>query len=163
MAKKESEIFHKQAMSFLGQGEVQKAIEFFDKAIDFDKEYFPAWNNKGIALLELKRYKEALECFEQVIRINGLDKMVWYNKGYTLFMLEEYGESVTAFDNFLYSYSKDDDDFYKFALYMQANGLYNLKKYDKAREILQSLLVTDEKFREAQELLNQISKETGTK
>jgi hypothetical protein len=46
---------------------------------------------------------------------------------------------------------------------MQANGLYNLKKYDKAREILQSLLVTDEKFREAQELLNQISKETGTK
>lgn len=163
MAKKESEMFHKQAMSFLGQGEVQKAIEFFDKAIDFDKEYFPAWNNKGIALLELKRYKEALECFEQVIRINGLDKMVWYNKGYTLFMLEEYEESVTAFDNFLYSYSKDNDDFYKFALYMQANGLYNLKKYDKAREILQSLLVKDEKFREAQELLNQISKETGTK
>jgi tetratricopeptide (TPR) repeat protein len=163
MAKKESEMFHKQAMSFLGQGEVQKAIEFFDKAIDFDNEYFPAWNNKGIALLELKRYKEALECFEQVIRINGLDKMVWYNKGYTLFMLEEYEESVTAFDNFLYSYSKDNDDFYKFALYMQANGLYNLKKYEKAREILQSLLVTDEKFREAQELLNQISKETGTK
>jgi lipoprotein NlpI len=160
MAKKESEMFHKQAMSFLGQGEVQKAIEFFDKAIDFDKEYFPAWNNKGIALLELKRYKQALDCFEQVIRINGLDKMVWYNKGYTLFMLGEYDESVTAFDNFLYSYSKDDDDFYKFALYMQANGLYNLKEYDKAREILQSLLVKDEKFREAQELLNQILKET---
>jgi tetratricopeptide (TPR) repeat protein len=163
MAKKESEMFHKQAMSFLGQDEVQKAIEFFDKAIDFDNEYFPAWNNKGIALLDLKRYKQALECFEQVIHINGLDKMVWYNKGYTLFMLKEYEESVTAFDNFLYSYSKDNDDFYKFALYMQANGLYNLKKYEKAREILQSLLVKDEKFREAQELLNQISKETGTK
>ena len=163
MAKKESEMFQKQAMSFLGQGEVQKAIEFFDKAIDFDNEYFPAWNNKGIALLELNRYKQALECFEQVIHINGLDKMVWYNKGYTLFMLKEYEESVTAFDNFLYSYSKDNDDFYKFALYMQADGLYNLKKYDKAVEILRSLLVTDENFREAQELLNQISKETGTK
>ena len=163
MAKKESEMFHKQAMSFLGQGEVQKAIEFFDKALDFDKEYFPAWNNKGIALLELKRYKQALDCFDQVIRINGLDKMVWYNKGYTLLMLGEYQESVTAFDNFLYSYSKNNDDFYKFALYMQAKGLYGLKKYDKAVEILQSLLVVDENLVEAQELLNLISKETGKK
>jgi tetratricopeptide (TPR) repeat protein len=159
MAKKEAKMFHKQAMSFLGQGEIQEAIKFFDKAIDFDEEYFPAWNNKGIALLELKRYKEALECFNKVLNLNSLDKMVWYNKGYTQFMLEEYGESVTAFDNFLYSYSKDDDAFYKYALYLQANGLYHLKKYDKAVEILRSLLVKDENFREAQELLNQISKQ----
>lgn len=159
MAKKEAEMFHKQAMSFLEQGEIQKAIDFFDKSINFDEKYFPAWNNKGIALLELKKYKEALECFNKVLSLNSLDRMVWYNKGYTLFMLEEYEESVTAFDNFLYSYSKDDDAFYKYALYLQANGLYHLKKYDKAVEILRSLLVTDENFREAQELLNQISKQ----
>lgn len=158
MGKKEAEMFHKQAMSFLEQGEVQKAVEFFDKAIKSDEEYFPAWNNKGIALLELKRYKEALNCFEKVISINSLDRMVWYNKGYTLFMLGEYGESVTAFDNFLYTYSKDDDAFYKYASYLQANGLYNLKKYDKAVEILRSLLVKDENFREAQELLKEIEK-----
>jgi len=159
MSKKEAEMFHKQAMSFLGQGEIQKAIEFFDKAITFDGEYFPAWNNKGIALLELKRYKDALECFNNVIDINPLDRMVWYNKGYTLFMLEEYGESVTAFDNFISTYSKDNDAFYKYASYLQANGLYHLKKYDKAVEILRSLLVKDENFMEAQELLNQISKQ----
>ena len=163
MGKKEAEMFHKQAMSCLEQGAVQKAIEFFSKAIDFDKDYFPAWNNKGIALLELKKYKEALECFDMVSSLNPLDRMVWYNKGYTLFMLEEYDESVTAFDNFLYTYSKDDDAFYKYALYLQANGLYHLKKYDKAVEILRSLLVKDENFSEAQELLNQITKETGIK
>jgi len=158
MGKKEAEMFHKQAMSFLGQGEVQKAIEFFDKAINFDEDYFPAWNNKGIALLELKKYREALKCFEEVIRINALDKMVWYNKGYALLMLEDYQESVTAFDNFLYSYSKEDDDFYKFALYMQAKGLYNLKNYDKAVEILRSLVAKFEDFGEAQELLKEIEK-----
>jgi len=159
MGKKEAEIFHKQAMSFLKQGEVRKAVEFFDKALDFDNDYFPSWNNKGIALLELKKYKQALNCFEQVIRINALDKMVWYNKGYTLLMLEEYQESVTAFDNFLYSYSKEDDDFYKFASYMQAKGLYGLKNYDKVIEILQSVLVLDENFMEAQELRNLALKE----
>lgn len=158
MGKKEAEMFHKQAMSFLGKGDVQKAVEFFDKAINFDEDYFPAWNNKGIALLELKKYREALKCFEEVIRINALDKMVWYNKGYALLMLEDYQESVTAFDNFLYSYSKEDDDFYKFALYMQANGLYNLKNYDKAVEILRSLVAKFEDFGEAQELLKEIEK-----
>ncbi len=158
MGKKEAEMFHKQAMSFLGRGEVQKAIEFFDKALNFDEDYFPAWNNKGIAHLELKEYPQALNCFDQVIRINGLDRMVWYNKGYTLLMLEKYQESVTAFDSFLYGYSKNDDAFYKYALYMQANGLYNLKNYDKAVEILKGLLVTDENFVEAQELLKEIEK-----
>lgn len=156
MAKKEVEMFHKQAMSFLGQGEVQKAVEFFDKAINFDSDYFPAWNNKGIALLELKKYKEALACFEKVLSINSLDRMVWYNKGYTLFMLDEYEESVDAFQNFIYTYSKDDDAFYKYALYMQASGLYHLGKDDKAVEILRGLLVKDENFREAQELLNEV-------
>jgi Tetratricopeptide repeat. len=163
MGKKDAEAFHKQAMSFLEQGEVQKAVEFFDRAIKSDEDYFPAWNNKGISLLELKRYKEALECFEQVIRINSLDRMVWYNKGYALFMLENYDESVTAFDNFLYTYSKDDDAFYKYASYMQADGLYRLKKYDKAVEVLRSVLVKDENFREAHGLLSQITKETGIK
>ena len=163
MAKKEVEMFHKQAMSFLGQGEVQRAVEFFNKAINLDEDFFPAWNNKGIALLELKKYEQALDCFEQVIRINSLDRMVWYNKGYTLFMLKKYDESVTAFDNFLYTYSKDDDEFYKYASYMQANGLYHLKKYDKSVEVLRSVLVKDENFSEAQGLLSQITKETGIK
>ncbi len=158
MAKKEAEMFYKQAVSFLGQGEVQKAIEFFDRALKLDDQYFPAWNNKGIAHLELKEYGQALNCFEQVIRVNALDKMVWYNKGYTLMMLGEYQEAVTAFDNFLYNYSKNDDNFYKYALYMQAKGLYNLKNYDKAVEVLKGLLVTDENFVEAQELLKEIEK-----
>jgi tetratricopeptide (TPR) repeat protein len=74
MANKETEMFHKQAMAFLAQGETQKAIEFFDKAIKFDDQYFPAWNNKGVALLELKDYRGAAECFERVIKLNPADK-----------------------------------------------------------------------------------------
>lgn len=163
MAKKEAEMFHKQAMSFLGQGKVEKAIEFFDKALDFDDEYFPAWNNKGIALLELKEYQNALDCFEQVIRLNALDTMVWYNKGYVLLLLDKYDESINAFEHFCSTYSKKDDDFYKFALYLQARGFYGLKNYDKALELTQNALEIDENFMEARELLNLILKDMGKK
>lgn len=163
MTKKETEMFYKQAMSLLGRGEIQKSIEFFDKALNFDDDYFPAWNNKGIAHLELKEYKDALNCFEQVIRINTLDKMVWYNKGYTLLLLEEYSESVKAFGNFISTYSKKDDDFYKFALYMQAKGFYGLKEFDKSIELLQNSLKIDANFMEAQELLSLALKEREKK
>jgi len=163
MAKKEVEMFHRQAMSFLGRGETRKALEFFDRALKFDDDYFPAWNNKGIVHLELKEYRQALDCFNHVIRINSLDRMVWYNKGCTLLFLEEYDESVKAFGNFLSTYSKKDDGFYKFALYMQAKGFYGLKEYEKSIGLLQNALKIDENFVEAQELLNLVLKEIEKK
>jgi tetratricopeptide (TPR) repeat protein len=155
MANKEAEMFYKQAMSFLGQGEARKAIEFFDKALKFDDKYFPAWNNKGVALLELKDYRQAEECFEKVIRINPADKMALYNRGYALLMLGEYQQSVEIFDFFLANTSKKSD-FFKYGLYLQAKGFYGLKEYDKARSLLKDSLKLDKKFTEAQELLNQV-------
>lgn len=162
MTNKETEMFHKQAMALLEQGEIQKSIEFFDKALEYDDEYFPAWNNKGIAFLELEDYPKALECFEQVSRLNPADKMGLYNKGYVLLMLEEYGESVKIFDFFVSTCSKKND-FFKFALYLQAKGLYGLKKYDNAILLLNDAIKMDKKFKEAQELRSLILKEMENK
>ena len=158
MTNKEAEMFYKQGMSFLGQGETRKAVEFFDKALKFDDKYFPAWNNKGVALLELKDYHQAAESFQNVININAADKMALYNKGYALLMLEEYQQSVEILDYFLANCSRKND-FFKFGLYLQAKGFYGLKDYDKAISLLNDAIKVDKNFKEAQELLNQIVKE----
>jgi tetratricopeptide (TPR) repeat protein len=158
MTNEEVEMYYKQAMTFLGQGDFNKSIEFFDNALDIDNQYSPAWNNKGVALLNLKLYKEALNCFEKVISLNAKDNMVLYNKAYVLLILEEYDLSVQAFDLFLKRYSKKDD-FYKFALYLQAKGFYNLKEYQKATELLKKALKKDKNFEEGKELLNLVLKE----
>ena len=158
MTNKEAEMFYKQGMSFLGQGETRKAVEFFDKALKFDDKYFPAWNNKGVALLELKDYHQAAESFQNVININAADKMALYNKGYALLMLEEYQQSVEILDYFLANCSRKND-FFKFGLYLQAKGFYGLKEYDKAISLLNDAIKVDKNFKEAQELLNQIVKE----
>lgn len=89
--------------------------------------------------MELGKYPEALECFEQVIRLEPGDNMAWYNRGYVLMILEEYQEAVNTFDLFLARYSKKDD-FYKYALYMKAKGLYSLKKYDESLKLTKRLL-----------------------
>ncbi len=158
MTNKEAEMFYKQGMSFLGQGETRKALEFFDKALKFDDKYFPAWNNKGVALLELKDYHQAADSFQNVININAADKMALYNKGYALLMMEEYQQSVEILDYFLANCSRKND-FFKFGLYLQAKGFYGLKEYDKAISLLNDAIKVDKNFKEAQELLNQIVKE----
>ena len=111
-----------------------------------------------MALLELKDYHQAEECFEKVISINPADKMALYNKGYALLMLEEYQQSVEIFDFFLANCSRKSD-FFKFGLYLQAKGFYGLKEYDKAISLLNDAIKVDKKFKEAQELLNQVVKE----
>ncbi len=158
MVNKETEMFHKQAMSFLAQGEIKEAIKFFDKALKYDDQYFPSLNNKGIALLELKDYKKAEECFQQVVLLNPADKMALYNRGYALLMLGDYNESVKIFDYFLSNISQKSE-FFRYGLYLQARGFYELKEYDKALMLLRDALKKDKNFNEAQELLTQVLKE----
>jgi lipoprotein NlpI len=158
MTNKETEMFYKQAMSFLGQGETRKAIDFFNKALEFDDQYFPAWNNKGVAFIELKDYRQAEECFGMVVKLNPADRMALYNRGYALLMLEEYQKSVEIFDFFLANISRKND-FFKFGLYLQAKGFYGLNEYDKAVSLLNDALKVDKKFKEAQDLLNQVLEE----
>ena len=108
--------------------------------------------------MELEDYQEALKCFEQVIQLNPLDNMAWYNKGYVLLILEKYRESVETFDIFLARYSQEDN-FYKFALYLQAKGFYFLKEHEKAINLLQKAIELDPNFEEVNDLLNLASKE----
>lgn len=158
MTRREVKMYYDQALSFLGQGQVQKSIEFLDRALEIDDKYFPAWNNKGVALLELGNYQEALNCFDQVIRLNSLDNMAWYNKGYVLLILEKYKESVETFDVFLARYTQEDH-FYRYALYLQAKAHCSLKNYQKAADLLRRAMETDPNFEEAHELLNSISQD----
>ena len=154
-------MYYDQAMSFLGQGEIEKSLVFFDKALKTDENYSPAWNNKGIALLSLEKYFEALDCFEHVMALNPMDSMVIYNKGYVLLMLERYQESVDTLELFLKRYSQKDD-FYKFGLYLQAKGFYNLKNYEYAELLLQKAVKKDKNFKEAQELRGIVLKEKNS-
>ncbi|NYB52593.1 MAG: tetratricopeptide repeat protein [Methanobacteriaceae archaeon] len=152
MATKEAEMFYKQAMSFLNQGKVNKSIEFFNNALNIDKNYTSAWNDKGVALMELEKYSEALKCFEQVIRLEPGDNMAWYNRGYVLLLLEEFQESVNTFELFLGRYPKKDD-FYKYGLYLKAKGLYKLGKYDESLKVIQESLKIDKNFQKAMALM----------
>jgi superkiller protein 3 len=45
--------------------------------LKIDPNYYDAWNNKGLALGNLQRYKEAIECFDKAIKINASYTILW--------------------------------------------------------------------------------------
>lgn len=153
MSNKDVKMFYKQSMAFFNKGEYEKSLELLDMVLNIDKKFIPAWNSKGIAYLETGEYPQALNSFEQVIQLDAGDNLAWYNKGYVLMLMEEFTEAVKVFDFFLARYPKKDD-FYKFALYMQAKSYYGLKKYENALESVQKAIEMDVKFKEAIKLRN---------
>ncbi|MBZ2166495.1 tetratricopeptide repeat protein [Methanobacterium spitsbergense] len=158
MSEQDVEMFYKQAMSYLGQGEIDKAIEFFDKALKLDDWYLPAWNDKGVALLEKKDYVQALNCFEKVVLLDPVSSMPLYNKGYVQLILENYSDSIETFDSFLEMY-QNKDDFYKYALFLNGQAHYNLKEYKQAHESLEEAILHDKTFKEARELIIKVLNE----
>ncbi len=160
MTNQDVEMFYKQAMSYLGQGETKKALDFFNKALKIDEMYLPAWNDKGVALLELEDYIQALDCFERVIYLDPHVSIPLYNKGYVQLMLKKYKDSVETFEIFLTNYPYKDD-FYKYALYLKAQGHYSLKEYEDAHKLLKKAIKKDKTFKEARELLILVSNEMG--
>jgi lipoprotein NlpI len=158
MAEEDVEIFYKQALSFMEQGEPRKAIEFFNKTTNMEPNYIPAWNDKGIALMEVKEFDEALKCFETVMTIDPSNSMPIYNMGYVLIMLERYEDAVKAFEMFLREYP-GTDDFYRYGLYLKAEAHYKLKEYEAAKLLLDKAIRKDKLFKEARDLMIQILKD----
>ena len=150
MTREDVEMFYKQAMTYLAEKEVRKAIEFFNKALEIDDTYLPAWNDLGVAFLELEDYDQALICFQKVVLLEPGVPISFYNKGYVEIMLERYKDSVETFQIFLENYPQKNE-FYKYALYLKALGHYNLKEYEEAQKLLETAIKKEKTFKDARD------------
>jgi tetratricopeptide (TPR) repeat protein len=81
---------------------VQKLTEVlknYEDILDDDPYFSSVWNNKGLVLSKLGRYKESLECFEKAREINPHLAEAWNNKGASLDYLNRHDEAIGCYDN----------------------------------------------------------------
>jgi len=62
-------------------GEVEKAINAYGKAIEFDKNYIEAYYNLAIANQKLKRDNKAIKSYRRALQIDDSYIKAWYNLG----------------------------------------------------------------------------------
>lgn len=52
------------------RGDYSIALDFYDESIKIDANYADTWNNKGLALYNLRKYNEAMGSYERAIKID---------------------------------------------------------------------------------------------
>lgn len=82
----------------LEDSEYQKAITFFDRAIDKHADFASALNAKGIALIQLSQYDRAIESFNRSIKIDSLSYKPYLNRGNAWFEKGEYKAAIMDYN-----------------------------------------------------------------
>lgn len=80
------------------RGEMQAAVECYQKALQADPSYVEAINNLGAAFRKLKDYDRALSCFQRLIDLTPGDSDLYYNLGNALLDAGEPHDAVIAYE-----------------------------------------------------------------
>jgi tetratricopeptide (TPR) repeat protein len=78
-------------------GEYEKSLSIFEAVININRDYYPAWYNKGIAHFDLFQPEKTLYAFNKVIKIKPKHHEAWFNIGVILDHLGRKKEAEEAF------------------------------------------------------------------
>ncbi|MFZ5943533.1 MAG: tetratricopeptide repeat protein [Bacillota bacterium] len=78
----------------LNCGELNKAVECFEKAVMFNTQNLSYWNELGFTYISLRQPIKALESFFNGLKINSKDSTILFNIGLVYIKLEKFEESL---------------------------------------------------------------------
>ncbi len=78
---KRAEEHFKKGFEYQNQGDLDKALEEYQKALQLNPNYVKVYTNVGTIYLEKKDYDQAIQQFKRVIELNYYDTKAHYNLG----------------------------------------------------------------------------------
>ena len=83
------------------QGQFDRAVACFEKALALEPGLAIAWHYKSCGLLRLSRFEDALVCDDKAIALDPGHPEHWHQKGLTLKHLRRYEEALASYDRAL--------------------------------------------------------------
>src|SRR5919106_4453639 len=161
--------YFRDGLSFLSKDDCEKALPYFEKAVESDSSYAEAWAQSGFCNEKLGRHAEALEASKKAVNLRPSAES-YFNIGLASFYLKQYKESAEAYRQSIKLDPYNSSDAY-FALglvyrdwgkaddeihaYKQAIKLR--PDYTGAYERLGSRYMKSKKFNEAVEVFRQLA------
>ncbi len=121
------QLYFERGSTYTESGRYEQAIASFDKAIELNPDFHDAWNNRGLALLNLERYEQAIASFKKAIELKSDFHEAWNNQGLVLLNSRDYVEAIAFFDKAI----ELKPDFYH-AWNNRGLALLNLERYEDA-------------------------------
>ncbi|GAB4305535.1 MAG: hypothetical protein Fur0025_47590 [Oscillatoriaceae cyanobacterium] len=72
---------YNQGVDLYNAGNIQGALECWNRALEIEPNSHPAWACQGDILLELKQYQESILCYQCALDIDPNYHYAWYHKG----------------------------------------------------------------------------------
>src|ERR1043166_1907004 len=161
--------FFRDGLSFLSKDDCEKALPYFEKAVESDSQYAEAWAQSGFCNEKLGKHNEALEASKKAVSLRPSAES-YFNIGLANFYLKQYRESADAYRQSIKldpynsadayyalglvyrDWGKPDDEIqaYKQALKLRPD-------YVAAYERLGARYLRSKKFNEAVEIFRQLS------
>lgn len=83
-------------LSFLGKDDCEKALPYFEKAIESDNTYVEAWAQAGFCNEKLGKHAEALEASKKAVSLRPSAES-YFNIGLASFYLKQYRDAAEAY------------------------------------------------------------------
>ena len=161
--------FFRDGLSFLSKDDCEKALPYFEKAVESDSNYAEAWAQSGFCNEKLGKHGEALEASKKAVNLRPSAES-YFNIGLASFYLKQYREAAEAYRQ---SIKLDPynaaDGYYALGLVYRDWGkadeeIHAYKQaiklrpdYTVAYERLGSRYLRSKKFNEAVEVFRQLS------
>ncbi|WP_340112414.1 tetratricopeptide repeat protein [Maribellus mangrovi] len=126
------------------KGELVKATELYQKALETEPENFVALQNLGNVLVKQGKNKDAIPVFEKAYKINQNSSYLLNGWGNALMNLDENEKAIEKYEMCL----KIDPN-YKWAFYNWGDALRNLGKNEEAIKKYNKCLEIDPEYKEA--------------
>ena len=88
--------FFRNGLSFLSKDDCEKALPYFEKAVEADSSYADAWAQSGFCNEKLGRHSEALEASKKAVNLRPSAES-YFNIGLASFYLKQYREAADAY------------------------------------------------------------------
>lgn len=88
--------FFRDGLSFLSKDDCEKALPYFEKAVDSDNNYAEAWAQTGFCKEKLGRHGEAIEASKKAVSLRPSSES-YFNIGLANYYLKQYRESADAY------------------------------------------------------------------
>ena len=105
----------------------EKAIEDYNKAIEFNPEYATAYYNRGNAYGKLKKHEKAIADYNNAIEFNPEYAAAYNNRGNAYDGLKKHEKAIADYNRAI-----ELNPEYATAYYNRGNAYYKLKKHEKA-------------------------------
>lgn len=88
--------FFRDGLSFLSRDDCERALPYFEKAVDSDNNYAEAWAQSGFCKEKLGRHAEAIEASKKAVSLRPAAES-YFNIGLASYYLKQYRDAVEAY------------------------------------------------------------------